>query len=195
MKKILMLAPLVGLVAACQPAAEEEPSVTIVPLTYSCAGQDYGVIAGEGVAYIDDSEGRKTLDQIPAASGSRYAGEGYGFHMKGNEAILQLDDGEDSCTLIPFRAGGNEPFWSVSVEGRSMTLARPDFEDVVVPTASVSRTDTGWQFAASAFTLDVTDQRCDDTMADRSYPFTASVTVGGMEMTGCAGAHFNEGPL
>jgi uncharacterized lipoprotein YbaY/uncharacterized membrane protein len=105
-----------------------------------------------------------------------------------------------SCEELPpsteVEARGNEPFWFVSVSSGVATLRTPE-QQAGVEYAGGNWTrhgGTGWRFAAigaaggvaDSLSLELVDARCVDSMSGAHYPFTATLTVGGNIMTGCA---------
>ena len=91
----------------------------------------------------------------------------------------------------PITARGNEPFWSLTIDGVQMTLKRPDHPDLVAqaPGAALGGGRAVW-VAKSAdgqqitVTLYVSD--CSDGMSDARYPMTAEVVLLNDRLDGCA---------
>jgi uncharacterized membrane protein len=105
-------------------------------------------------------------------------------------------------------ARGNEPFWSLRVEGEEARWITPnDMEGAVhsparwegaSPGSEGQGAAAGWTLAAPAIpgwdeegpggplTLHLTPERCVDTMSGARFPFTARVERDGMEWRGCA---------
>lgn len=99
-----------------------------------------------------------------------------------------------------FQARGNEPFWTIDVDGaqaRVRTPERPDGELWV--DGAWDETDDGWRFravreggpsggadTAGTLTLQVVEERCRDSMSGAWYPFSARARVGTVEWSGCA---------
>ena len=114
--------------------------------------------------------------QVEAGEGARPAGEG--------EEMPVLPAG------VILRALGNEPFWHVDVGADVVRIGRLGFDDLEFPTGGpVSENGTRrWSGDADGhrFELVVEEQRCADTMIDRTYPFTALLTLDGQELSGCA---------
>ncbi|MEX1182707.1 MAG: META domain-containing protein, partial [Gemmatimonadota bacterium] len=91
-----------------------------------------------------------------------------------------------------YRAGGNEPFWTLTFGETTM-----DFADMgSTTTASADRPDAeslanGWRFTASAdgrpFVVEIQVSRCNDSMSGRPFPHSVTVTVHGRTWTGCGG--------
>jgi uncharacterized membrane protein len=84
---------------------------------------------------------------------------------------------------------GTEPFWNMGIEGVTLTYTTPD--NMAGTTATVTRFSGNGGLGFSG-TLDgqelqiaVTPGDCSDGMSDRTYPFTATVTLGETMLTGC----------
>jgi uncharacterized membrane protein len=91
----------------------------------------------------------------------------------------------------PMLARGNEPFWSLKMEGVTFTLSRPGEADVAfhAPGALITPNKAIWVTKAAdgrtlTATLFVSD--CSDGMSETRYPFTAEVELGGHTWRGCA---------
>lgn len=85
---------------------------------------------------------------------------------------------------------GNEPFWNGETSGKSLNYRTPD--DIEGRTIAVKRfaglngLSLSGRLDDAAFDMVITDARCNDTMADRTYPFTVTLSVGGGVRQGCA---------
>lgn len=91
----------------------------------------------------------------------------------------------------PITALGAEPFWSVTIKGTQLQLARPDETDVVAtaPGATIEPGQAAWiGKTAEGQTLEVKVfvSPCSDGMSDRAYPMTSEVTLGRNSWHGCA---------
>jgi uncharacterized membrane protein len=91
----------------------------------------------------------------------------------------------------PILARGNEPFWSLKIDGTAFTLSRPGQADVLftAPGAMIVPNKANWTAKAAdgrtlVVTLFVSD--CSDGMSDMAYPMTAEVTLGSDTFRGCA---------
>jgi uncharacterized membrane protein len=97
------------------------------------------------------------------------------------------------CTTVqareeePFRARGNEPFWSVTVANGRMTYARAGEAGFSVRTPARQETEIGYLWRTPRLTVEVMHQRCSDGMSDLLYPADVRVTVDGEELRGCGG--------
>lgn len=91
----------------------------------------------------------------------------------------------------PLLARGNEPFWSLKIDGTTFTLSRPGEADAVftAPGAMIVPGKASWTAKAAdgrtlTATLFVSD--CSDGMSDMAYPMTAEVALGRDTLRGCA---------
>lgn len=88
-----------------------------------------------------------------------------------------------------FVAGGNEPFWNVEVSGSTATYRTP--ENPSGRKIPVNRLvfDRGVEYIGvmndRPFVLNLTATECQDTMADRTSPLTARLTINGKTQQGC----------
>ena len=88
------------------------------------------------------------------------------------------------------RFAGTEPFWGGSVSGGQLLWSTP--EDIAGQTIPVERFAGrgGLSFsgvlAGRDLLLAVTPGTCSDGMSDRTYPYTATVTLGSETLAGCA---------
>lgn len=89
-----------------------------------------------------------------------------------------------------FTARGNEPFWSVQVEGDTLTYTTPELQPGKVLQAQRQAHAKGVTFrgqdAESGFTLDIQTTPCEDTMSGEPFEFTATFKYGAQTVTGCA---------
>ncbi|AWW75691.1 hypothetical protein CD351_14745 [Erythrobacter sp. KY5] len=92
-------------------------------------------------------------------------------------------------------AQGNEPFWSVKVEPTgdgafTATFATP--EDIEGQSFAVSRfagnngIGMSGELGGAQASLALTPGECNDTMSDRTYPYTATFALGEETYLGCA---------
>lgn len=93
--------------------------------------------------------------------------------------------------LQPFGAVGTEPFWGVTITGRTVDWSDPEAENrkgtVGKPRLSRNRAVwTGEVEGHGAFTLTLTRGPCSDGMSDFTYPLTATVRTSELTLNGCA---------
>lgn len=88
------------------------------------------------------------------------------------------------------RFAGTEPFWGGSATGGTLTYTTP--EDIDGTAISVSRfagrggLSFSGELQGAKFDLLITQGRCSDGMSDRTYPFVATLSLGGEVRNGCA---------
>lgn len=88
------------------------------------------------------------------------------------------------------RLTGTEPFWGGVIAGGILTYSTP--ENQAGERIAVSRFagNNGLGFSGrlrgNALDLAITPGSCSDGMSDRSYPFTATLQLGGEQRNGCA---------
>ena len=88
------------------------------------------------------------------------------------------------------RFTGTEPFWNGSIEGGTATYATPENPDgtrfAVERFSGLNGAGYSGTLDGATFDLTITPGTCSDGMSDRSYPFTATLLVGGEMREGCA---------
>lgn len=92
---------------------------------------------------------------------------------------------------IVFKAFGNEPDWRMAMDGKALRFQRlEDATPASFPYAALSEQGGKLVFEARAESSDMrvelTRERCRDTMLGALYPLKASVTSGGQALQGCA---------
>lgn len=93
--------------------------------------------------------------------------------------------------LEPFTAVGTEPFWGITVTGRTVDWSDPETENRkgVVGKPKLSRGKAVWKGrteGVGAFTLTLTRGPCSDGMSDFTYPLIATVKAPDYTLKGCA---------
>lgn len=90
-----------------------------------------------------------------------------------------------------YTARGNEPFWSLEIDGGTLSFDHFDRADADAPLPEPERTAEGYRFAAEAdgqpFTVEIAESVCYDSMSARPFPHEVTVTVHGETYTGCGG--------
>jgi len=91
----------------------------------------------------------------------------------------------------PITARGTEPFWGLTIQGKTFRLTRPDKPDLVAeaPGAAISdgrviwiaKTQDGQQMTVTLYV-----SACSDGMSDLKYPMSAEVVMLNEELRGCA---------
>ena len=87
---------------------------------------------------------------------------------------------------IDYRAIGTEPFWAVTVRGRTATLERPDAAPIRY---TVGRFDnsTAIRFMGDGFSMMATQGPCSDGMSDAIWSDRVSIAFSGGTLKGCGG--------
>ena len=92
--------------------------------------------------------------------------------------------------VTAFIAGGNEPFWSVEVDGDALIYSTPEQMPGLVLQATREARDGNVVYRGEhdgrEFELELRDQPCQDTMSGWRHDFTARFDWGATTMTGCA---------
>ena len=101
--------------------------------------------------------------------------------------MVTPDTGEPIAT---FTARGNEPFWSVQVEGDTLTYSTPELQPGRAMQAQRTAHAKGVGFTGQDegrdFNLDIQDTACEDTMSGEAFEFTAVFQYGDRTLKGCA---------
>ncbi|MCL1628940.1 META domain-containing protein [Roseibaca sp. V10] len=153
---------------------------------------------------MDTGAGRMVMDQVPAASGTKYEAEGdlgFVFWERGAAAVVTLS-GVDlpECHVsfpmdgAPVTARGTEPFWSAVIDQGEMVLDRLGMEPLRLRVAETRMTDAGdiLIFASDperALRAVMTrfDRRCRDAMTGMPYPEAVDIAMGDNVVAGCGG--------
>lgn len=84
---------------------------------------------------------------------------------------------------------GNEPFWGVRITGDTMVYSTPENIDGVSIAVTRFAGNGGLGFHGEwdgqPVHVAVTPGECTDGMSDRTYPFTATVRIGDLDLNGC----------
>lgn len=138
------------------------------------------------------------LDLVVSASGAKYesaSDEQTSLWFKGWEASLQLQ-GRDYPRCVPadgvvepFRASGNEPFWSVALNHGMLTVNR--LGQGSMQPLPYSQAGPGEPITAGAgdeaIVLLVQDGLCRDNMSAMPFPQQVELTIGTEMFRGCGG--------
>jgi heat shock protein HslJ len=155
-------------------------------------------------AILDTGSERLILAPSRAASGARYEAESdpdTWFWNQGDSALVSLGGEElPECHMsvpmddTPYRAGGNEPFWSMTIEAGQMTLVRLGMDDLTMPVTETSLTDAGDILVIATDTeraLRAVILRkptlCRDSMTGMPHPETVELSMGDNTIMGCGG--------
>ncbi len=171
---------------------------------YDCDGVRVAVTpTAEGITLTRHGD-PLPLARTPAASGARYEGRSTEgavlFRDRGGEAVLSISTAApQTCRRVtdpgPFlyHAIGNEPFWSLRIEGERARLTR-GIEMTVVEArlGAPTRTAEGGTTLESVageprLGIEITAGPCSDTMSDIRHPDRVTVVQGADRFQGCGG--------
>lgn len=89
-----------------------------------------------------------------------------------------------------FQALGTEPFWSVETLPGKLRYASPEQPNGVTFAVTFGQSGARSRYigtmSGAAVALTIAPGKCTDGMSDRSYPYTAALTIGDHAMRGCA---------
>lgn len=148
------------------------------------------------------------LPQTPAASGSRYEGDGVIFWQHGEEAMLEVDGERFSgCRLnrkasiwehaklngVDFRATGNEPGWVLEISERTRIDLSYDYGASHIqvtsrePVSDAQAMRTTWEANAQgqALKIEISVAACTDTMSGDRFESTVVIYLGERRLQGC----------
>jgi heat shock protein HslJ/membrane-bound inhibitor of C-type lysozyme len=197
-----------GQAAFATPAGAPQPALRVTEIsqashpfeTLYCARQPVQYrFLGDALELVVNNESRILTPAI-AASGARYVAPGdptTEFWGKGTLAnITWSDEALPVCapagTLIPpYKASGNEPFWSVAFDGWDATLTQPG-KAPLTQDAQISDTRTKGQTlvagsGANMLKLTAEEALCVDTMSGMPYPQQAELQYQSNTWQGCGG--------
>jgi uncharacterized membrane protein len=103
----------------------------------------------------------------------------------GEVAVFDAIDDSEVITVL-----GTEPFWNARIEGVTLTYSTP--ENINGTQVSIERFAGNGGLGISGeldgvpLQLAITPGECSDSMSDRSYPYTATLALGGESLLGCA---------
>ena len=86
-----------------------------------------------------------------------------------------------------YHATGTEPFWSLTIDGRSIAFTRPEGQPIVQPKPKAIIGFAGEIYQTPRIDVNIVHARCSDGMSDRTYPDKVQVTVDGQRFDGCGG--------
>lgn len=144
-----------------------------------------------------DRQVTRGLEMAGVADGRKFYVELLGVVDGGalRASELNLARAEGRCQLPgggaeAWRASGNEPGWALVAGGEKVTLQRRGGKDVSVPYRAFARQGDGAQFSGQGADgqLAIRFERalCRDSLADTVFGWTATVSVDGTTLTGCA---------
>lgn len=162
-----------------------------------CDGQTVEVGFHDRTARLRASGATYVLTEAPANRGRRYT------DARTPETSLRAEADKIAITLqgrslpdclpaipanlLPLRASGTEPFWSLTATRNGLKLQSPDAPDLETPLPPVDTTADGIEFRNDGLTLGLQDRLCHDAMTGMPYPLTATVRTVDRTLSGCAG--------
>jgi len=100
--------------------------------------------------------------------------------------------GQEGVPVAAWRAFGNEPFWSVRVEGETLVFSTPENQAGTVLQGRRVPSLVGVVMLGEEngreFNLTISPGECNDGMSDNRYEHTATWIYGGATYHGCAEA-------
>ena len=87
----------------------------------------------------------------------------------------------------PYRATGTEPFWSLTIEERTITFTLSGSAAVQQPTPRVIVGFAGEIYRTKRIDVNIVHGACSDGMSDRTYPDKVQVRVDEHHFNGCGG--------
>lgn len=102
-------------------------------------------------------------------------------------ALLMASTATPALAQQTYRASGTEPFWSLTIDARTMKFEAPGQRPVVVPTPKVIHGFVGEMWQGKRVSVNTNHVRCSDGMSDRTYADRVTVTVDGRTYKGCGG--------
>ncbi|RAS17564.1 MULTISPECIES: META domain-containing protein [Microvirgula] len=142
-----------------------------------------------------------TLHETPTAHGMLFVAEDdphTSFWSEDGSALVMVRGKHyATCRMDrpkPYRASGNEPGWLLDLHfdgpGLRFSTARGDIR-VKLPTPEAVRSGTRTRYAGHAdgtpLIVDISEQRCLDSMSGMPYPDTVQVRHGDQRFIGCGG--------
>jgi putative lipoprotein len=100
---------------------------------------------------------------------------------------------QEDVSAFAFRASGVEPFWGVQVREASIVFSTPEIPETVFESVEPAFFGGGWVYETVAagpepitLRLELTPERCSDSMVGAIYSWSARVDIGGQIRQGCA---------
>jgi heat shock protein HslJ len=104
-------------------------------------------------------------------------------------ALAQSTTENPTASDFPWRAQGNEPFWSLTITTETMAFQPMDGTaiEAALPAPEVLP-DGSTRYAASELVVTLIPEICRDSMTGMPHPISADVAVGDQTFAGCGGA-------
>jgi uncharacterized membrane protein len=219
----LLGAVLLGLFGCAQPAppskadsASHPAAPATTPAAFSAPASQPGrlILSAGALRFLacgEQGEGTP-IDDLPKGEGAALIRELGGGAERGITVMARLEQGRlleiryaglegPPCDRLPpdgdLEARGNEPFWSLTVDGSEALLRTPEEPEGVAysegrwshPEGTTRRYEARREEesgASETLKLEITEERCMDSMSGARYPFRAVLTRGTVLMKGCA---------
>ena len=170
---VLLMLAIIGTASACDPTADRvEPEASAAPAPATDTGAADATGSVDAGAPTPPPAGASAMEDAP--QGKRAAGE-------------------ENLPMNAWRAFGNEPFWSVRLEGNTLVFSTP--EDQAGKTLQGRRAPSligvvymGTDDAGREFNLDIQPGQCSDGMSDNTYQHVSTFIYGETTYRGCAEA-------
>lgn len=183
-----------------------QPVTAAVSRVFQCGDFTFGTRTGIGEIALYLPSGMTVLSQVRAASGVRYQEGDILFWMKGEQAMLSFDgtlysqcqrnverEARDPVERRPvdFRAVGHEPPWLLEIVGDHNINLITEYgqKRLQLPNPQKTSSSATVSYRASdeenRLAVRLTETRCADTMADKTWPYSVSVWWNSRHYTGC----------
>ena len=194
-----------GTGAAGSPGADPASTVAPTPartFLLSCDSLRARADFTDSVATLTIEGQRFELRRVRSGSGARY-------ELADDPSTWIWNQGDTSTVSVrgvvigpcatapvgdePFRAHGNEPFWSLEIAGRTATWQTPDAGKVIGTMSVPQTTDDGrghvytGVIGGADVVVTTTNRVCHDGMSDLPYPNFVTVEFPLREYRGCGG--------
>jgi uncharacterized membrane protein len=193
---------------AATPAAEPAPAPTAAEPLARFRGQAVMGKDGWGLTICGDPaqkivtftpEAQAVLDGFVAGGAKELFLDGWGRNRDGKPEFATIDriytEGpgcdENDLGMALFRAKGNEPFWAIDVSPSGVILQRPDHPTQTAEYQPLDHAADGVRHFSGdtqegKLELTLTPGKCTDGMSDTVYGWSATASINGEALKGCA---------
>lgn len=167
-----------------------------LPVTVACGTRQFALAAGPDSARLRSGAVWRLFTPAEAASGAKYGatdGTDSWVWTKGNAVTLRLNGADlADCRMIlpgdtPFVARGNEPGWSLRLDGQGAALTRMGAAETRLTPGAVTSSAAGRSVVLGDGALVIEDSLCRDGATGLPYPHAVSLTQGSEKLEGCGG--------
>ena len=102
-------------------------------------------------------------------------------------ACQTTPDAKPAASTKNYRAMGTEPFWSLTLSGKTMLFSRAGERDISGNNTVSRPSFNGWRHDSDTITANVTFLPCNNGMSEQTYKDTVTVMVGKETYQGCGG--------